>query len=182
MPKHCLPHMLDYSGDKCPHCEADFHRHSAAGSMPENKGRPIPTYDKPIELSGSGTYLKRCELHGEVYTANHSCPQCIVAIEKAEALAKEGHKADNDKPRFSLVPLSALSEVIKVLEFGAKKYAPDNWQKVPAARTRYYDAAMRHLTAWFSGERNDPESGIHHLAHAGCCVLFLLWFEVKSDG
>jgi len=27
---------------------------------------------------------------------------------------------------------------------------------------------------------NDPESGEHHLAHAGCCLVFLLWFEVNG--
>jgi hypothetical protein len=69
-------------------------------------------------------------------------------------------------------------EIVKVLEFGAKKYDVDNWQRVPQARTRYFDAAMRHLIAWREGESTDAESGLHHLAHAGCCVVFLLWFEL----
>jgi len=33
---------------------------------------------------------------------------------------------------------------------------------------------LRHLTAWWAGEDLDPESGLHHLAHAACCLMFLL--------
>lgn len=41
---------------------------------------------------------------------------------------------------------------------------------------------MRHLTAWWGGEKSDPESGEHHLAHLGCCVIFLLWFDLTKEG
>lgn len=92
-----------------------------------------------------------------------------------------GMKFDTGKPRFSLVPVSALNEVIKVLELGAQKYAENNWQKVEGARGRYYNAAYRHLTAWFDGEKKDPETGINHLAHVGCNVLFLLWFDLQEE-
>lgn len=90
-----------------------------------------------------------------------------------------GVKADFSKVRYSLLPWASVLEVVKVLEFGAAKYAEDNWQKVPDASRRYFDAAMRHMVAWREGEKLDPESGFHHLAHATCCLLFMLWFEVK---
>ncbi len=92
----------------------------------------------------------------------------------------EGRKDDNGKWRFSLLPLTPILEVIKVLEFGAQKYAVDNWKKVPDSNDRYFDAAMRHLLSWRQGERNDPETGLNHLAHAVCCLLFLIWFD-KQD-
>jgi hypothetical protein len=92
----------------------------------------------------------------------------------------EGVKFDSAKPRFSLIPKGTLLEVVKVLEFGAQKYAPDNWIRVPDAQTRYYDAAMRHLQAYFDGEKQDSETQLSHLAHAICCLLFLLWFERNS--
>lgn len=88
-----------------------------------------------------------------------------------------GVKHDANKPRWSLLPMGSVAQIVQVMEFGARKYAPDNWQRVPEARTRYFDALMRHVHAWWSGERADPETGLHHLAHAGCCVLFLLWLE-----
>jgi hypothetical protein len=86
-----------------------------------------------------------------------------------------GQKHDAQKPRHSLLPLGSVEGVIDVLEFGATKYGENNWQHVPNARTRYYDAAMRHLGAWWGGERLDAESGLPHLAHAACCILFLMW-------
>jgi len=94
--------------------------------------------------------------------------------------AVAGVKYDAGKPRPSLLPWPALTEVMAVLAFGAAKYEVDNWQRVPGARERYFDAALRHLVAWHSGEALDAESGRSHLAHAACCVLFLLWFEVTA--
>ena len=90
----------------------------------------------------------------------------------------EGRKFDGDKLRYSLLPWIAIKEVVKVLEFGAQKYDVDNWQLVPNGKDRYWDAAIRHLTAYKEGEKLDPESNLHHLAHAGCCVLFTLWLEL----
>lgn len=91
-----------------------------------------------------------------------------------------GVKYDQNKRRFSLFPTRALFAVVDVLEYGARKYAPGNWRKVPDARTRYYDAAMRHLNDWWLGQPRDPESGHHHLAHACCCLVFLLTLESEE--
>ena len=89
----------------------------------------------------------------------------------------EGVKKDAGKPRWSLIPAGTLLEVVRVLTFGAQKYDDDNWMGVPEARKRYYDALQRHVEAWWGGEVADPESGFHHLAHAVCCALFLMWFD-----
>lgn len=95
--------------------------------------------------------------------------------------ARVGDKHDKGKPRWSLLPLGIIKQVIEVLEFGANRYQVDNWQHVPDARRRYYDAMMRHVDAWWNGEQNDPESGRHHLAHAIACAMFLMWLEGKRD-
>ena len=89
----------------------------------------------------------------------------------------EGIKFDNNKPRWSLVPEGVMEDVIMVLEYGAQKYAPDNWKHVPDATTRYYNATMRHIDAWWRGEHQDGETGQSHLAHALCCLMFLQWLE-----
>ena len=39
---------------------------------------------------------------------------------------------------------------------------------------KVYDALQRHLSSWWGGEDKDPETNLSHLAHAGCCLLFLL--------
>lgn len=96
--------------------------------------------------------------------------------------AEVGVKHDGAKRRWSLLPWRSVAAVVDVLEFGAKKYAVDNWQRVPDARARYADAAMRHVVAMLGGERDDPESGLHHAAHACCCLLFLMWFDASDKG
>lgn len=89
----------------------------------------------------------------------------------------QGCKDDSSKLRYSLLPNGTVNQVVQVLEFGSKKYADNNWQKVENSRTRYYDAAMRHIDAWFNGDLKDAETGLHHLAHAICCLMFLMWFD-----
>ena len=86
----------------------------------------------------------------------------------------EGRKFDQGKPRYGLLPPEALADVVAVLTYGANKYAPDNWRKVDNAIFRYFDAAQRHIWAYARGEITDPESGYPHLAHAACCLLFML--------
>lgn len=40
-----------------------------------------------------------------------------------------------------------------------------------------YASMMRHLHAWWAGEDFDKESGVSHLAHAACNLMFLQHFE-----
>jgi hypothetical protein len=100
------------------------------------------------------------------------------AAATAEANARgEGYKADGGKPRWTLLPLDALEDAVRVLTLGATKYAPGNWMHVPDGKTRYLDAAFRHLSARALGEVADPETGLPHLSHAICCCLFAAWFD-----
>lgn len=92
----------------------------------------------------------------------------------------KGRKDDKEKQRWDLIPWASLAEVVAALTYGARKYADNNWKKVPSAKGRYTGAAFRHLTAWAHGEQRDPETGIHHLGHAGCCLLFLMWFDLTN--
>lgn len=87
---------------------------------------------------------------------------------------KQGTKHDGGKPILGAIPPNAELAIGRVLEFGARKYSRDNWRQVDDLQTRYMDAALRHLNAVRRGEALDGESGEHHLAHAACCVLFML--------
>jgi len=88
-----------------------------------------------------------------------------------------GAKFDGDKNRWDLLPIEEIERIVEILTSGAKKYAPNNWQRVPDGTERYYAALLRHLVAWRKGEKNDPESGKSHLAHLGCCLVFLMWLD-----
>ena len=91
-----------------------------------------------------------------------------------------GKKYDSDKARWDLLPFKEVGEIVDILTFGASKYGANNWQKVEP-KSRYFAAAMRHLTAWFLGEKLDKESGLSHLAHAGCCILFLMYKDNNNN-
>jgi len=94
-----------------------------------------------------------------------------------------GIKNDQEKMRYDLVPFRALDDVVRVLTYGASKYSPDNWRRVDHADERYPAAALRHMSAYLQGEEYDPESGLPHLAHAICSLMFVLTVNSEaSDG
>jgi hypothetical protein len=85
-----------------------------------------------------------------------------------------GVKLDSGKDPWDLLPLRALTEVVRALGHGARKYGRWNWRKVSRLQERYQAAAMRHVVSAQLGEVRDSESGLPHLAHAICCLLFKL--------
>lgn len=101
------------------------------------------------------------------------CEESTRAGSDSSPQAGEGNKFDQGKPRIELIPRSALLEEAAVLTFGAQKYDDDNWRGGMAWR-RLIGAALRHTLAFADGEDLDPESGLSHLAHARCCLGFLI--------
>ena len=93
----------------------------------------------------------------------------------------EGQKFDSDKLRYELLPPELLEEVARVLTFGAHKYSARNWE-LGMAWSRPFGALMRHMWAWWRGEEKDPETGYSHLAHAACCIAFLVAYEARNTG
>jgi hypothetical protein len=94
---------------------------------------------------------------------------------------KEGVKYDIGKLRYDLFPVLSEKEVVKVLTFGAAKYDDENWRLIDDLKRRYYAAARRHMEAWREGEINDTESSYHHLAHAICCLIFIMTTELEES-
>lgn len=85
------------------------------------------------------------------------------------------------KTRFDLIPFAAIGEIADVLAYGAKKYSANNWCR-GTEWGRYFSALCRHIFAWWRGEDRDPETGLSHLAHAGCCLLFLMEYQRNAWG
>jgi hypothetical protein len=97
---------------------------------------------------------------------------------KMDKLAEQAGaiKYDSDKPPLHLLSNEALIQIAKVMQFGAQKYAAHNWRK-GFNWSRPLAAALRHINAFNDGEDTDPESGLSHMAHAACCIMFMLEFE-----
>ena len=85
----------------------------------------------------------------------------------------EGKKFDGGKPQWHLLPFESLEGAVKVMEFGSVKYGKFNWMNVENGEVRYFDALIRHIVALRSGEELDAESGLPHIDHALCNLIFL---------
>lgn len=92
-----------------------------------------------------------------------------------------GEKHDNGKTMYHLLPYEALEQVAKVMMFGVKKYGINNWRQ-GMKHSRLWNAAQRHLISTRNGELHDEETGLLHTAHAACCVLFLLCYQLLDIG
>ena len=90
-------------------------------------------------------------------------------------------KNDSGKPRLELLPTAPLEQIAQVLAFGAAKYGEHNWRG-GMSWGRMVGACLRHVSAWMRGQDQDPESGLPHLAHAACCLLFLLEYTQTGVG
>ncbi len=88
----------------------------------------------------------------------------------------EGKHFDEGKPRLELLPRQPLIDIARVLEFGATKYDEHNWC-LGMPWLKLAGSVLRHFFAWLWGEDNDSESGLPHLAHAACDILFLLEYR-----
>lgn len=96
-----------------------------------------------------------------------------------ESVKAGGHKDDAEKIRMDLLDPFAMRELSRVLTFGAKKYAPDNWRK-GIKFSRLIAALLRHTFAYMMGFNSDEETGLDHMAHAMCCCMFLIWLRRKK--
>ena len=82
-------------------------------------------------------------------------------------------RAGARKAPLSPVPATVLLEVGCAMLEGALKYGRHNWREIPVHAGAYYDAAMRHLMAWWEGEDEDPDSGLHHVTKAIATLVVL---------
>ena len=92
-----------------------------------------------------------------------------------------GGEKGSKPERFDLIPWEALEEVARVYSFGARKYDDHNWRK-GMKWSLAYAAAFRHMAKFVQGETHDPESGLHHLAHAAFHMLTLITYTMKGLG
>lgn len=77
------------------------------------------------------------------------------------------------KPPMSTVSAPVLAELGVAMLEGALKYGRHNYRVAPVRSSVYYDAALRHLMAWWEGENIDPDSGLSHITKAMASLAVL---------
>jgi hypothetical protein len=77
---------------------------------------------------------------------------------------------------------ATLEGVARVLTFGAAKYTEGNWKIQPGlGGQRTLAAALRHIVAFTEkGEACDGETGLLHVDHAVCEVLFATYYATQE--
>ncbi len=83
------------------------------------------------------------------------------------------------KPKWSLVHMHSLVPMIRVLEHGAEKYEPFNWQK-PTERDTIINSMQRHLAELIDGKELDDKSGLTHIGHIMANAMFYSYHFVEK--
>jgi hypothetical protein len=124
-------------------------------------------------LSGQCFTSPRYDLEQEVKTPAPSTPPTTPSSLGEKPTNPKDMIATNKVP-FHLWPETASAYGAMGFLDGALKYGRSNWRHAGVKASTYYDAARRHLNAWFEGEDNDPQSGVPHLGHALACIAILV--------
>jgi hypothetical protein len=85
------------------------------------------------------------------------------------------------KPPLHCIPTPVLFEVGMGMYEGGWKYREANWRVIGVRASIYYDAALRHLTAWWDGEDIDPASKIHHISKVMSCLAVLRDCQMQAE-
>jgi hypothetical protein len=88
-----------------------------------------------------------------------------------------GNRKNDGKLKWSLVSMTSLEPMVKVLMFGAEKYSSHNWRK-GLKYSEISESLQRHLNAFMEGEYNDPESKLSHVGHILCNAMFLSYMSI----
>lgn len=152
---------------------------------------PIDVFDVTSTQRDEGGFLSpsgfpvspelRAEFLRTLEEGRRTTPLVLDATD-ASPLPQEKIKLDDGKVDWTFLPFDALEEVVKVLEWAASgKYARESWRYLrddPRKGTvdgRALRSALRHIVADTNfNQPIDPETGLSHLAHAACQVLFAI--------
>lgn len=94
-------------------------------------------------------------------------------------LGKDAHiKKDPENP---LYDLRAFESMAQVMMFGGKKYERNNWMKPNPDPLSSGDSLDRHVKWMIIGEMDDTDSGLPHIGHIMCNVMFLTYHLTKQD-
>jgi hypothetical protein len=90
-------------------------------------------------------------------------------------MSEQALRYNTSKLTWSNFPLFLIRPMIKVADFGGRKYAKFNYLK-GAPISQYLDCIKRHLDAFEDPEQSDiDESGENHLAHISWNALVAIY-------
>ena len=147
-------------------------------------------YCNQCEDSDGDKHFPMCKHTGAIHTSGIECP----SFGQKEREMSETHRSTNQTPPIrtfesgardtnpkdalgvkkiptSTLPTGPMYEVALAMLEGARKYGRHNYRTLGVKASVYYDAALRHITAWWEGEDIDEASGIHHLMKAAACLF-----------
>jgi len=123
---------------------------------------------------GDGVAIRWCD-RASGHAGDHSKDGVVILgpTPPAPARGEVGFKDDRGKVDLTLLPWDALERVARIMEFGLRKgYPRHSWRRVEGGAGRYVAAGLRHVKEHLLGRAVDPESGLPHLDHAACDLLF----------
>jgi NTP pyrophosphatase (non-canonical NTP hydrolase) len=100
-------------------------------------------------------------------------------------LAEKAMRFNQGKPDWTQVDFKAMEPMIRVLEFGAKKYAKGNWRK-GLSKESCLNSLQRHVGELIDAvnkgqEETDHESGLHLIGHIMCNCMFYSALHVMNE-
>lgn len=189
-PMELNPYLLCHS---CNNCDGCFEYEDSDEGINYCSAYELYTTSDGEEMSSNTKYM--CNIFHRMNMAFYNFAKIDKEINNI-SIIKEDNKMEEKnvteakdtkgKTRLDLVLPSAIEWLGRIRTYGVQKYKdPDNWKKVP--KEQYIAAAMRHFEKYRAGSYFDEESGMPHLAHAMCNLMFLLDMEddertAKCDG
>lgn len=166
----------------------------------EGETFPSQPDGKPFTLAGSmahvaGLERERDELKHELDICKAERDEAVDARERKQAQleAVEVGRAipavpvtpKASKPRPDLIPAEALLEAGACMAGGLERDDPNGppwYETAPPgeARRKYRRSMLRHVLAWYAGDKVDGDSGRSPLAHIICNAAILYWLERRK--
>ncbi len=95
-------------------------------------------------------------------------------------MSEKALRYNEGKPKWSLVHFKSLEPLVRVLMYGADKYAPDNWKK-GLDKKEILDSMQRHLCELIDGNKLDEESKMEHIGHIMANAMFYSYFDNEDQ-
>lgn len=127
---------------------------------------------QPIRFRPTRKYPAYCSVEGMIPAWHEKTSEDIKYEVIYNPHLNIGQRFNNGKPRWALVDFQALEPMVRVLEYGCKKYDADNWKKGLYTRG-ITESMLRHTFALLRGELNDEESGLPHIGHIMANAMFI---------